>query len=403
MPAPAKARESELPALTGLRGFAAFWVLVYHLWVDAVPRRMTIGFGDFTLDFTPAFSCGWAGVDIFFTLSAFLLTLPFASWQLGAASRPSLGTFWLRRVLRIVPAYYAQLAVLLVLAGFFGVGAWPTLRQFLGNLALWTNFGPFGAAPMNPVTYTLPIEFCFYLLLPILALLLKPRQWALLALLAIVVTQVYRRLMFAEVAHADVPLRVIALEQMPGRLDQFVLGMLAAYAYTRAAIRDRLPSVRCNDALFVAGAIGLALMTLWIHLAIGTYWDGATLLFIWHGLAGVAVATMLFAGAAGSRIADALFANRALRHLGIVSLGLYLWHFPLIQWLDAAHAFAWINGYRLPWTLPIVLILSLIAANLSYRLVERPWMRIGRRRARDPGVATELVHAPPHEGAAARA
>src|SRR5512146_2204913 len=121
-----RATPSELAALTGLRGFAALWVVLYHVWVDAVPRAMTIG----PLDLTPAFSCGWAGVDIFFTLSAFLLSLPFASWQLGAMPRPALATFWLRRVLRIFPAYYAQLAVLLALAAV-GVGAWPSAAQLL--------------------------------------------------------------------------------------------------------------------------------------------------------------------------------------------------------------------------------------------------------------------------------
>jgi len=387
------ATAAELPTLTGLRGFAALWVLVYHLWADAGPRLMTLEVGTHVLDLTPLFSCGWAGVDIFFTLSAFLLSLPFASWQLGGAPRPSLRVFWLRRVLRIVPAYYAQLAVLLVLAGAFGIGTWPGIGQLLGNLALWTNFGPYGAAPMNPVTYTLPIEFCFYLLLPLLALLLRPRAWPLLALLALVTTQVYRHLMFAPIAHAEVPLRVIAMEQLPGRLDQFVAGMLAAYAYTRAAIARRLPGARANDALFLFGAGVFAAMLWLIHYNSSDYWDGNPLLFTWHGIVGVAVALMLFASAAGSRVASVLFGNALLRYLGVISFGVYLWHFPLIHWLDAANAFARIDGYRLPWSLPVVLLLSCALADLSYRLVERPALRLGRR-SRHPGLATELVPPP---------
>ncbi|HEY0232128.1 MAG TPA: acyltransferase, partial [Dokdonella sp.] len=212
--------------LTGLRGFAAFWVLLYHAWVDAVPRAMKIGSGDYAINLTPAFSGGWTGVDIFFTLSAFLLSLPFVSWQMGLAPRPALGTFWQRRILRIFPAYYAQIAVLLILAGVFGVGVWPGLGQLLGNLVLWFNVGHSGVTPLNAVTYTLSIEFCFYLLLPLLAFLLRPRGWIVLLVLAVAETQLYRHLMFDP--GADIPHKVLVLEQLPGRLDQFVFGMLAA-------------------------------------------------------------------------------------------------------------------------------------------------------------------------------
>lgn len=64
--------------LTGLRGYAALWVLIYHTWVVATPRLMSVEIGSYSIDLTPFFSCGWAGVDIFYTLSAFLLTLSFA-------------------------------------------------------------------------------------------------------------------------------------------------------------------------------------------------------------------------------------------------------------------------------------------------------------------------------------
>jgi peptidoglycan/LPS O-acetylase OafA/YrhL len=385
-----RATSSELAALTGLRGFAALWVVLYHVWADAGPRLMMLG----PLDLTPVFSCGWAGVDVFFTLSAFLLALPFASWQAGAMKRPALGTFWLRRVLRIFPAYWTQLALLLALAAI-GIGTMPSATQLLGNLVLWFNFGDIAVAPINPVTYTLPIEFSFYLVLPLLALLLRPRWWFVLLLLAIAGTQAYRHLMYALVAHADVPHRVLALEQMPGRLDQFVFGMLAAYAYTRAAISARLPSARTADALFALGFAAAAVLVAAIHLRSTTYWDGDPLLFVWHGAMGAAIALILYAAAAGSRIARTLFASRWLRHVGVISFGLYLWHFPLIGWLDAAHAFDRIDGYRLPWSLPVVVVLALLLAEASYRIVERPALRIGRRHARDPGVRTELVAAEP--------
>lgn len=386
-PALLRSRTAELTPLTGLRGFAALWVMLYHVWVDATPRLMMIG----PFDLTPLFSAGWAGVDIFFTLSAFLLSLPYASRHLEHTAPPSLRTFWLRRVQRILPAYYAQLILLSALAGVFGIGAWPSARQFLGNLLLLTNLGSYGAAPMNSVTYTLPIEFGFYLLLPLLAGWLRPRRWPWLALLAIVVTQMWRHLIFPQIAHAEVPLRVIAMEQLPGRLDQFVAGMLGAYAYTRAVASGRAASAGANDALLLLGAALLASLMWAGHYTVATYWEGHPLLFVWHSLAGIATALMLYASARGGRIARIVFDNAPLRYIGLISFGFYLWHFPVLQWLDQSHVFDAIAGYRLPWMLPVVCIVTCLIATISYRFIELPFLRIGRSRAERPQLSTEMI------------
>ena len=111
-------RLPELPALTGLRGFAALWVLLYHIWAmsGGPPLRIPgVGF----MQGSNLLSVGWAGVDLFFCLSAFLLVMPFALWRYGSATRPSTGRYLLRRVLRIYPAYPFQLAILLYAAAAF--------------------------------------------------------------------------------------------------------------------------------------------------------------------------------------------------------------------------------------------------------------------------------------------
>jgi len=92
------------PALTGLRGWAALWVFLYHAWVFATPRQITVELGDFVLNLTPFLSIGGAGVSIFFVLSGFLLGLPFAEWQAGLRGRPALGRYLFRRVARVFPA-----------------------------------------------------------------------------------------------------------------------------------------------------------------------------------------------------------------------------------------------------------------------------------------------------------
>ena len=76
-------------ALTGIRGWAALWVFLYHAWGASGGRPITISIGNFSPDFTPLISLGGAGVSIFFVLSGFLLGLPFAEWQAGLRERPA--------------------------------------------------------------------------------------------------------------------------------------------------------------------------------------------------------------------------------------------------------------------------------------------------------------------------
>lgn len=83
---------SELPALTGLRGFAALSVLLFHVWaLSGSPPLAVPGFR--FLEGGWFLSVGWVGVDIFFCLSAFLLVLPFAQWRYGSAPKPSTGRY----------------------------------------------------------------------------------------------------------------------------------------------------------------------------------------------------------------------------------------------------------------------------------------------------------------------
>lgn len=172
---------SHLDVLTGIRGWAALWVFLYHAWSLSGYPDFTVVLAGVTLDFTPLVSMGLAGVTIFFVLSGFLLAIPFAEWQSGLRQRPALDRYFLRRVMRVFPAYYAQLAILLLIAawvpGQTGIDDWGSLFRHL--LMLFTP-PPLGTLPINNVWWTLPIEFSFYLVLPLLALLLRPGRWWLL-------------------------------------------------------------------------------------------------------------------------------------------------------------------------------------------------------------------------------
>lgn len=148
---------SHLNVLSGIRGWAALWVFLYHVWGMSGHPDFSVVLAGVSIDFTPLISIGFAGVTIFFVLSGFLLAMPFAEWQSGLRERPALGRYFLRRVMRVFPAYYAQLVILLLIAAWLpgqnGIDDWGSLFRHL--LMLFTP-PPLGTQPINGVWWTLP-------------------------------------------------------------------------------------------------------------------------------------------------------------------------------------------------------------------------------------------------------
>jgi peptidoglycan/LPS O-acetylase OafA/YrhL len=120
------------------------------------------------------------------------------------------------------------------------------------------------------------------------------------------------------------------------------------------------------------------------------YCGGSPLLIVWHTGASAFLALILFACAGGAPVAIAIFACRPLRYLGEISFGVYLWHMPVLQWLEPLLAQAKTLSGRFELTLLLAIPLTILVAHLSYILIERPALRIGRRRESHPGLETEL-------------
>ena len=76
----------------------------------------------------------------------------------------------------------------------------------------------------------------------------------------------------------------------------------------------------------------------------------------------------------GSRIANAVLANRLMMHLGIISYSIYLWHFPIVAALSRWSFIAEYEGYRLPLLLVFSVPATWLAAFCSYRWIERPFL-----------------------------
>jgi peptidoglycan/LPS O-acetylase OafA/YrhL len=140
-----------IPELDGLRGVAILAVMLFHMQVRGV-------------------ALGWAGVELFFVLSGFLIT----RILLESRDKPHyLRNFYARRALRIFPLYYVVLVVTLILPPPHGFGRSRTSLWYFAYLqTLPLVRGRFEASPL-PHSWTLAIEEQFYCLWPFVLLLLR--------------------------------------------------------------------------------------------------------------------------------------------------------------------------------------------------------------------------------------
>lgn len=342
-------RHRFFPALHSLRGLAALWVVVFHTWFFSGERELVAGLDNF-------FKVGWLGVHLFYALSAFLLT-----GHLLKTNNRRYGRFFTRRFLRIFPAYWVQLALLVAFGAWFGLDTAAARLYWPEHLFMYFHLPPRLAQPMNGVWWTLPVEFLFYLLLPLLVwLLLKLRP--LLFLVFVVVTTVAFRFAMFQRYGSEVGLLI---EQLPGVLSVFGAGMIAAWwMHTQPRKRPRwlLPVALAGFAAWIAVLLA----------GVEDYWNGSWLLFAWGSVNAMLIAALI----------GCLFdsGNRVVTHpvpvwLGEVSYGIYLWHLPVILSLlhfvpRLADSMVWLTAAVLPFTL--------LLAWASLAWVERPAMKLGR-------------------------
>lgn len=368
--------------LTGIRGWAALSVFFFHVWFQTGKPSFQWTVAGVTWDLTPPISIGFAGVTMFFVLSGYLLSLPFAEWQAGLRERPATGRYIGRRILRVFPAYYAQLALLLLLALVWG---WP--GPLPDTVSLWKHLlmlfvpPPVGASPLNGVWWTLPIEFSFYLALPLLAFLLKPGRWWILMALCIAAMVGWRYATVVQLGEAHVSQRVIVSYQLPGSLDMFGCGMLAAMIQVNLS---RQPAwvhrmLRHNGTLLVA--LGLMLISAyWLAGDRHHYWANYPVFYLWTPVVSCATAAMVLSGVNGNALTQYLFGNRIIVFFGMISYSYYLWHLPIIDGILASERVAAILGKSFSVTLAASLAVTTILSVLTYLWVERPAMQLRRRR-----------------------
>jgi peptidoglycan/LPS O-acetylase OafA/YrhL len=357
--APAPASLGYEPALDGIRAVAALVVLFFHAQV-------------------PGFANGAIGVDIFFTLSGFLITGILLS-SIRRTGRVDYRTFYLRRALRLLPAYLA--VVLAAVLADLVIDSGGTLKGAVFSFFYVANWAVGGlGAGLGALghTWSLSIEEQFYIVWPALLVLLvravrgqgAALAWAIGGLIAA------SYLLAAGLLAADVSAQLV-YNATPTRAVELLAGALLACVL---AGRPQLPATLLRSGTGWAGLATLLLVS--AYEGVGLTSD---ILVVWPLVAASTCCVIAAVYRADGSLARAL-GSTALVEVGKRSYGLYLWHFPIFTSIDATLGLD-------TWPPRLLgLALTAVVVPLSYRYVERPFLerkdRIGRRSQGSVSAAT---------------
>ena len=316
---------------------------------------------------------GGAGIWLFFALSGYLIAAPFLRALRDGTKLPSFGGYLLRRGARILPAYWVAFAALAVL-----VPVTMTWWQPLLHGVLLQNLVPGEAQALFFVAWTLGIEVLFYLFVPVaawavrLAVGERPIPASTLALgvaglwAASIAYAIWAAVTWPGFGATAAPNSDVARLTLPAFLSVFCPGLLVVLAEDARWAGVRGLAGRPLAALALAAPFALigALM----------FTSDSTVVFDlsrqpWAIAAGlVVIAALNGFGALGP-------AARRLAPAGLISYGLYLWHWVVVTALVD-------RGIDVPgWPLRTLLVLAITVplATASWLLLERPLLRLTSR------------------------
>lgn len=357
----------QYPELDGLRAVAVTAVVVYHCRVIAKPESSWQ-----TLYFQIA-DMGWAGVDLFFVLSGFLITRILLYTK---DDKHYFRQFYIRRALRIFPLYY--LSIILIPVIFFVFDASGSIEvasfPYWFHLQNWLRLLELGVEEKLGHFWSLGVEEQFYLLWPALILFAAQRN---------IVHQTCLALLGATFAIRAVLVlswqSVGAYSATISRLDGLVVGALLAFLL----YRDGTLETRRLTAGWTIALIG---GFIFLFAILGPGFNGLDPIVLLLGLLPVAfcfgsvlILALTTRPDGGLRL---FLRSSPLRFVGKISFGVYVFHWPLVLlfrriWPTDGTGF-WVNQMSF---LAIVLTTSLAVAWLSYRLFEKPILDLKDRLA----------------------
>jgi peptidoglycan/LPS O-acetylase OafA/YrhL len=300
-------RRQALPALTGVRFLAAFYVVLFHSlpWLRSrysLPVALQTFFGH-----------GYLAVDLFFILSGFILAYTYEGQIEGKKYRIR---FWIARFARIYPVYFLSL----FLAFWFERGLSATARiVVLAMVQAWNPFAPQFTGAWNYPAWSLSVEAFFYLLFPFVLpwMSRKAGRFSLPVIALLLAVCVLLHTPIQGLGLLDLSSTVVRTVPLPVlRLPEFLVGM--AIGLRRLSQEGHSPSARSPLYLYLAVA--------------GIFLALSFPLGVWVSLVAIPFSVLVYELAAGDTFLVKFLSTRAMVLLGGASYAVYLLQFPVRSW-----------------------------------------------------------------------
>ncbi|MDO6566337.1 acyltransferase family protein [Alteromonas sp. 1_MG-2023] len=379
-----------IAGLDGLRAIAALSVFIVHFQQFTAVSGSVGG-----IDFTRWMINGNTGVALFFALSGFLLSIPF--WRGLEADKPvSMRNYFKNRLVRIVPLYYLCFVALLALKGFSGAEA--SFNNVMSHLLFLHNLKDKQVMSLNPPFWTLAVEMQFYVLLPLLFLLLRKVgyrsaqvflpvfivMWGGGFIFAMQLLETWGGwplsfpLIWPFGVYASGPDSPAITYSLAGHLPHFLMGIFASSLFLSA--KKRQHAIR-NDVLFIVCCL-LLILVLATNLDEYFYIDYGRYNFPVVPI----LLTLLVYLTPQSNWIKRILDLPVLKWLGIISYGLYIFHYPVQK---GVKLFFERLGYSVSdqsWSFGfIALVITVSLASVSYIAFERPiiqYFKAGKNKTR---------------------
>jgi len=350
-----------IDSLTGVRFFAALWVLLLHFREYQVDRIWKFPIID------PFVAQGTLGVDLFFVLSGFIMSHVYRVVFRDRVTKASYRGFIIYRVARLYPVHFATFAMMVGMAGAQSliIGSPPAHPERYSWLAVVTTLTMthdwfVGIYTPNMPAWSISSEFAAYLFFPFLMVLISKQRWVagVYALAGFLILFVVRGSLDPETASGF--FFKLSLGRIAGG---FLIGM-AAFQIA-PAIQRWMGQQRFWSLASVAGIFALG----WFNLLPAAV---AALFF---------AALIIFLSCENDLLARPL-ASRLIVYLGEISYALYMIHWPVRTVIRTAIEKAGLSGSISP---PIIILVysavALIGAALLHAFVEKPGRRLIRNLA----------------------
>ncbi len=364
-----------IKGMDGLRGIAAIAVFFTHfdqiIFVD-----LSIGY----FDLGQLFENGKYAVSLFFTLSGFLLSMPFWQHRLNSAPRPAMTRYLWHRMARIIPAYYLCLTVLLLINGDWHLIL--THPDALMHYLFIFNYAEFSIFSINSVFWTLAVEIQFYLLLPLLfryCYKTSKKTIGITLFLILTATGIHYGLLKLVSQSIEWPWNhnllwirtngAVLTHSILAHLPHFLFGIIAARYFLSS--KKLTTATSWNTWLFILSSI-LLLTLLSTPLN-----DSIAFVQLRYGFPLLPfLITLIIISTPRSTLALWILDNKALKKLGKMSYGIYLYHLPVLNYLYTTAE----NLDHQPTDHAVLygvtsFVVTLAIAYISYSALERPILK----------------------------